>query len=142
MPESALPQLVVKDTRKRWVSWARSIVPALTNRLRPLPAPVAKTTVKEVACILRTRGPVLATGNLNNDLGVPLTLLELSTEHTAAVIELGASRVGEIAYSVALTKPHVADPTKHSWNPDLQPYTAEIEKLRPVIKSVVLEVLS
>lgn len=62
-----------------------------------------------LACILRTRGPVLATkGNLNNDLGVPLTLLELTQEHTAAVIELGASRLGEIAYTVGMTKPHVA----------------------------------
>jgi len=45
---------------------------------------------------------------LNNDLGVPLTLLELAPEHTAAVIELGASRLGEIAYTVGMTKPHVA----------------------------------
>ncbi|WP_259696496.1 Mur ligase family protein, partial [Pseudomonas brassicacearum] len=53
--------------------------------------------------------PVLATrGNLNNDLGAPLTLLELAPEHTSAVIELGASRLGEIAYTVGLTKPHVA----------------------------------
>ncbi|WP_262409290.1 Mur ligase family protein, partial [Pseudomonas viridiflava] len=45
---------------------------------------------------------------LNNELGVPLTLLELGAEHTSAVIELGASRVGEIAFTVSLTKPHVA----------------------------------
>ena len=57
-----------------------------------------KTTVKEMlASILRTQGTVLATrGNLNNDLGVPLTLLELAPGHDSAVIELGASRVGEI----------------------------------------------
>jgi UDP-N-acetylmuramoyl-tripeptide--D-alanyl-D-alanine ligase len=52
---------------------------------------------------------VLATrGNLNNELGVPLTLLELAPQHKAAVIELGASRLGEIAYTVSLTQPHVA----------------------------------
>ena len=45
---------------------------------------------------------VLATrGNLNNQLGVPLTLLELGPQHTGAVIELGASGIGEIAYTVA-----------------------------------------
>jgi UDP-N-acetylmuramoyl-tripeptide--D-alanyl-D-alanine ligase len=61
-----------------------------------------------LASILRTRGPVLATrGNLNNELGVPLTLLELSPAVDAAVIELGASRIGEIALTVSLTKPHV-----------------------------------
>jgi len=71
-----------------------------------------KTTVKEMlASILREglQGPVLATrGNLNNDLGAPLTLLELAPEHVAGVIELGANHVGEIAYTVGLTQPQVA----------------------------------
>ncbi|WP_109511379.1 UDP-N-acetylmuramoyl-tripeptide--D-alanyl-D-alanine ligase [Pseudomonas ovata] len=111
VPGVALPQLVVLDTRK-----ALAQLGAL-NRNAFIDRPVAavtgssgKTTVKEMlASILRTRGPVLATrGNLNNDLGVPLTLLELAAEHCAAVIELGASRVGEIAYTVSLAKPHVA----------------------------------
>ncbi len=111
VPGVALPQLVVLDTRK-----ALAQLGAL-NRNAFIDRPVAavtgssgKTTVKEMlASILRTRGPVLATrGNLNNDLGVPLTLLELAVEHCAAVIELGASRVGEIAYTVSLAKPHVA----------------------------------
>src|SRR5690606_21269096 len=71
-----------------------------------------KTSVKEMlAAILRAGlgGGVLATrGNLNNDLGAPLTLLELDAAHRAAVIELGANHVGEIAYTVSLTRPHVA----------------------------------
>src|SRR5690606_39524126 len=71
-----------------------------------------KTTMKEMlASILREglRGPVLATrGNLNNDLGAPLTLLELGPEHVGAVIELGANHVGEIAYTVGLARPQVA----------------------------------
>jgi len=72
-----------------------------------------KTSVKELlASILRAAygaDAVLATrGNLNNDLGAPLTLLELAAQHNAAVIELGASRVGEIAYTVGLTQPDVS----------------------------------
>ena len=52
---------------------------------------------------------VLATrGNLNNELGVPFTLLELNAQHRAAVVELGASRPGEIAYTAALVQPSVA----------------------------------
>jgi UDP-N-acetylmuramoyl-tripeptide--D-alanyl-D-alanine ligase len=111
VPGSALPQLVVLDTRK-----ALAQLGAL-NRNTFVDRPVAgitgssgKTTVKEMlASILRTRGPVLATrGNLNNELGVPLTLLELGPEYSAAVIEMGASGVGEIAFTVSLTKPHVA----------------------------------
>ncbi|MCU7884346.1 MAG: UDP-N-acetylmuramoyl-tripeptide--D-alanyl-D-alanine ligase, partial [Candidatus Thiodiazotropha sp. (ex Lucinoma annulata)] len=55
-----------------------------------------KTTVKELlAAILRIRGPVLATqGNLNNDIGLPLTLLRLQDERYA-VVELGANHPGE-----------------------------------------------
>jgi UDP-N-acetylmuramoyl-tripeptide--D-alanyl-D-alanine ligase len=107
---STLPQLVVLDTRK-----ALAQLGAI-NRNTFIDKPVAaitgssgKTTVKEMlASILRTRGPVLATrGNLNNELGVPLTLLELAPHYAAAVIELGASRLGEIAFTVSLTKPHV-----------------------------------
>ena len=110
VPESTLPQLVVKNTRE-----ALGQLGALNRRgfdkpVAAITGSSGKTTVKEMlACILRTRGPVLATkGNLNNDLGVPLTLLELTLEHTAAVIELGASRIGEIAYTVAMTQPRVA----------------------------------
>src|SRR5690606_12454066 len=68
-----------------------------------------KTTVKEMlAAILRGCGPVLATrGNLNNELGVPLTLLELAPEHRFAVVEMGAGAVGDIAYCMQLARPQV-----------------------------------
>ncbi len=110
VPESALPQLVVKDTREALGQLGALNRAGYNKPVAAITGSSGKTTVKEMlACILRTRGPVLATkGNLNNDLGVPLTLLELTLEHTAAVIELGASRVGEIAYTVAMTKPRVA----------------------------------
>ncbi|WP_324731681.1 UDP-N-acetylmuramoyl-tripeptide--D-alanyl-D-alanine ligase [Pseudomonas paeninsulae] len=110
-----LPQLLVADTRL-----ALGRLGALNRRAYggPLVAVTGssgKTTVKEMlASILRTAfgaqgGAVLATrGNLNNDLGAPLTLLELAPEHVAAVIELGANHVGEIAYTVGLTRPQVA----------------------------------
>lgn len=68
-----------------------------------------KTTVKEmVAAILAGEGPVLATkGNLNNDIGVPLTLLGLTEQHRFAVIEMGANHPGEIAYTSALAQADV-----------------------------------
>ena len=68
-----------------------------------------KTTVKEmVAAILRTLGPVSATrGNLNNAIGVPLTLCDLAAEHRTAVVELGANHRGEIAVLTALARPSV-----------------------------------
>jgi len=108
--DSTLPQLLVKDTRQALGQLGALNRAAFTRPVAAITGSSGKTTVKEMlASILRTRGAVLATrGNLNNDLGAPLTLLELAAEHTAAVIELGASRLGEIAYTVGLTRPHVA----------------------------------
>lgn len=107
---ASLPQLVVGDTRKALAQLGAINRNAFTDRpVAAITGSSGKTTVKEMlASILKTRGPVLATrGNLNNELGVPLTLLELAPEFDAAVIELGASRIGEIAFTVSLTQPHV-----------------------------------
>jgi UDP-N-acetylmuramoyl-tripeptide--D-alanyl-D-alanine ligase len=68
-----------------------------------------KTTVKEMmTAIAATRGAVLATrGNLNNEIGLPLTLFRLGPEHRVAVLELGANHVGEIARMAAIARPTV-----------------------------------
>ncbi|GAB3475596.1 UDP-N-acetylmuramoyl-tripeptide--D-alanyl-D-alanine ligase [Azotobacter salinestris] len=110
IPEAGLPQLQVADTRVALGLLGSFNRRAYSGPLAAVTGSSGKTTVKEMlASILRTRGPVLATrGNLNNDLGVPLTLLELAPEHVGAVIELGASRIGDIAYTVGLTHPQVA----------------------------------
>jgi UDP-N-acetylmuramoyl-tripeptide--D-alanyl-D-alanine ligase len=68
-----------------------------------------KTTVKEMmAAIARSRGEVLATrGNMNNEIGLPLTLFGLDQQHRAAVLELGANHAGEIARMAAISRPSV-----------------------------------
>jgi UDP-N-acetylmuramoyl-tripeptide--D-alanyl-D-alanine ligase len=68
-----------------------------------------KTTVKEMlAAILRVDQPLLATrGNLNNEIGLPLTLMALNSEHRMAVLEMGANHAGEIARLARLARPHV-----------------------------------
>lgn len=68
-----------------------------------------KTTVKELThAVLSQQYNTLATkGNLNNELGVPLTLLRLRNQHEAAVIEMGANHHGEIAYLTDLTHPTI-----------------------------------
>lgn len=69
-----------------------------------------KTSVKEMlATVLSTQGEVLATsGNFNNHIGAPLTLLRLTGSEPYAVIELGASAIGEIAYTAALANPNIS----------------------------------
>ncbi|WP_252274627.1 UDP-N-acetylmuramoyl-tripeptide--D-alanyl-D-alanine ligase [Pseudomonas subflava] len=110
--DAPLPQLLVADTRIALGQLGALNRAAFAKPLAAITGSSGKTTVKEMlASILRVglNGPVLATrGNLNNDLGAPLTLLELAPEHVGAVIELGANHVGEIAYTVGLTKPDVA----------------------------------
>jgi UDP-N-acetylmuramoyl-tripeptide--D-alanyl-D-alanine ligase len=68
-----------------------------------------KTTTREmIAAILATRGKVLKSeGNLNNEVGVPLTLFGLDASHEAAVIEMGMSHPGEIARLAAIAEPQV-----------------------------------
>jgi UDP-N-acetylmuramoyl-tripeptide--D-alanyl-D-alanine ligase len=68
-----------------------------------------KTTVKEmIASMLALDAPVLATqGNLNNNIGVPLTLARLGEEHRRLVVELGANHPGEIAMLGAMSLPRV-----------------------------------
>ncbi len=71
-----------------------------------------KTTVTQmVAAILRANAPehsLSTQGNLNNDIGVPLTLLHLRAHHRIAVVELGMNHPGEIAYLARIAKPTVA----------------------------------
>jgi UDP-N-acetylmuramoyl-tripeptide--D-alanyl-D-alanine ligase len=69
-----------------------------------------KTTTKEMtAALLATQGPVLKTeGNLNNQYGLPLTLLRLGPEHRFAVLELGMSAAGELRELSSIARPDVA----------------------------------
>jgi len=106
---AGLPALLVDDTLRALGAIARH------HRLR-FALPVVgvtgsngKTTTREmIAAILATRGPVLKTeGNLNNEVGVPLTLLRLDASHAAAVIEMGMNRRGEIGRLTALAEPRV-----------------------------------
>jgi UDP-N-acetylmuramoyl-tripeptide--D-alanyl-D-alanine ligase len=105
-----VPQLVVPDVLQA----LGKLATLLRERLDPVVVGITgsngKTTVKEmVASILRPAGEVLATqGNYNNELGVPLSLFGLEPRHRFAVLEMGASRAGDIAYLAAIARPDVA----------------------------------
>ncbi|MEW5838657.1 MAG: UDP-N-acetylmuramoyl-tripeptide--D-alanyl-D-alanine ligase [Pseudomonadota bacterium] len=112
-PDLAVAQVVVADTRlalgRLAAAWCAQWK-ALGGRLAALTGSNGKTTTKEMlASILRQAGVTLATrGNLNNDIGVPLMLSELDASNAFAVIEMGASHAGEIAYLTRLARPDVA----------------------------------
>ncbi|MCP2232013.1 UDP-N-acetylmuramoyl-tripeptide--D-alanyl-D-alanine ligase [Erwinia sp. V90_4] len=106
----AVAQVVVADTRIALGQIAGWVRQQSTARVVALTGSSGKTSVKEMtAAILRECGETLYTaGNLNNDIGVPLTLLRLTEAHQYAVIELGANHQGEIAYTTELTRPETA----------------------------------
>ena len=112
--QGGFPLLVVKDTRKSLGELAAYWRSRFDIPVVGVTGSNGKTTVKEMlAGILRkaTGSPhaVLATrGNLNNDIGVPLTLLEMRNQHRYAVIEMGMNHPGEISYLASLAKPEVA----------------------------------
>lgn len=87
-------------------AWHRSKMPA---RIIALTGSNGKTTTKEMlASILKNAHPTLATeGNLNNEVGAPLTLLNLTPEHRYAVVELGMNHEGEIARLASVVRPDV-----------------------------------
>jgi UDP-N-acetylmuramoyl-tripeptide--D-alanyl-D-alanine ligase len=96
-----LPQVVVQDSRLALAELAGFWRKKLSVKVVGVTGSNGKTTVKEmIAAICATHGKTLFTqGNLNNDIGVPLTLLKLDDSHRYAVIEMGANHPGEIAYT-------------------------------------------
>ncbi len=108
-PSAVLPQLAVADTRIALGQLAAYWRSRFAIPLVGITGSNGKTTVKEmIAAILAQRGhPLVTRGNLNNDIGVPLTLFRLGVEHDAAVIEMGANHPGEIAYLTDIAQPTV-----------------------------------
>lgn len=104
------PQIVVPDTQVALGQLAAAWRQQFSIPVIAVTGSNGKTTVKEmIASILKQQGSVLSTrGNLNNEIGVPLTLLQLIASHDSAIIEEGASHPGDIAYLTGLVKPTVA----------------------------------
>ena len=104
------PALIVGDTRMALGKLARAWRRRFSLPVVAVTGSNGKTTVKEMlASILGQQGPTLSTrGNLNNDIGVPLTLFGLDHRHVNAVVEMGANHAGEIAYLTRLAEPTVA----------------------------------
>lgn len=104
------PLLRVDDTLKAYQSIAAWWRDQFSIPIVAVTGSVGKTTVKElIAAVLSTRGNVLKTQyNYNNEIGVPKTLLELSSSHNYAVIEMGMRGMGEIALLSQIARPSIA----------------------------------
>lgn len=98
---ASVPHIIVEDTRLALAQMAGAWRNRQAVQLVGITGSNGKTTVKEmVAAILSVSGSTLFTqGNLNNEIGVPLTLLRIQDSHRYAVIEMGANHPGEIAYT-------------------------------------------
>ena len=105
-----LPQILVENTHLALAHIAGAWRERMNLKVIGVTGSNGKTTTKEMlASILTVNDDVLFTqGNLNNDIGVPLTLLRLSPNHRYAVIEMGANHVDEIAYTSQFAKADVA----------------------------------
>ncbi len=108
--DTALPAIQVEDTRVALGSLASFWRQQFKFPVIAVTGSNGKTTVKDmIAGILSQSTTGWATeGNLNNDIGVPLTLLKLRQQHRFAVVEMGMNHRGEIAYLSGLAKPTVA----------------------------------
>ncbi len=108
----SLPALVVPDARIALGELAAGWRAQFSLPLIAVTGSNGKTTVTQmIASILRAHAGdnALSTqGNLNNDIGVPLTLFNLRAHHRIAVVELGMNHPGEIAYLAGLARPTVA----------------------------------
>ncbi|MBM5813044.1 MAG: UDP-N-acetylmuramoyl-tripeptide--D-alanyl-D-alanine ligase, partial [Gammaproteobacteria bacterium] len=108
--DAPLPQVIVADTTVALGALAAAWRARFELPVIGVAGSNGKTTTRELlAAVLAGAGPVLATrGNLNNQVGVPLTLFGLGPQHRHAVIEIGANHPGEVAALARLVRPTIA----------------------------------
>jgi UDP-N-acetylmuramoyl-tripeptide--D-alanyl-D-alanine ligase len=105
----AIPQIVVPDTQVALEKAGHAWRTQFSIPVVGVAGSNGKTTAKEMtAAILGAAGECLATrGNLNNHIGVPLTLFRIDSRHRFAVVEMGANAAGEVAHLVEIGRPTV-----------------------------------
>ena len=108
--EAALPQVVVADTERALASLAAAVQRERATKVLAVTGSNGKTTVKTLLhSILRQLGSAYANpGNRNNEIGLPLAVLDAPDDARFAVYEMGAGKPGDIAYLTAIARPDVA----------------------------------
>ncbi|MEO8777347.1 MAG: UDP-N-acetylmuramoyl-tripeptide--D-alanyl-D-alanine ligase [Rhodanobacter sp.] len=107
--ESTLPQLLVDDAALALGDFASAVRAQRGVRVVGITGSNGKTTVKTlVASILSRHGRThVSAGNQNNELGLPLSLLQMPSDAEYAVLEMGAGKPGDIAYLAAIARPDI-----------------------------------
>jgi UDP-N-acetylmuramoyl-tripeptide--D-alanyl-D-alanine ligase len=105
---ATIPQIVVPNSLDALAKIARYQRKNSHCPIIALTGSNGKTTVKEMIASILPQPSYATLGNLNNHIGVPLNVVNLSDQHNYAVFELGANHIGEIAHTVAIVQPHIA----------------------------------
>jgi UDP-N-acetylmuramoyl-tripeptide--D-alanyl-D-alanine ligase len=107
--DTSVPQVRVPDALMALQTLAHRWRQSFTLPIVAVAGSNGKTTAKEMtAAILARLGPCMAThGNLNNHIGVPVTLMRLESSHRSAVVEMGANRIGDVAELMKIAAPTV-----------------------------------
>src|SRR3990167_1649374 len=103
----AIPQFVVASTLDALAKLAVYHRQTITCPVIAITGSNGKTTVKEMIHCILPKPAHKSPGNLNNHIGVPLSVMALNPSSRYAVFELGANHAGEIAYTVDMVKPEV-----------------------------------
>jgi len=109
-PLPNVPCLLVEDTTKALGQIAKVWASQFSLKKAAITGSCGKTTVKELVggILSESFNTLMTQGNLNNEIGLPITLFRLKPEHEMAVYEIGANHAGEIAWTAGLIEPDVA----------------------------------
>jgi UDP-N-acetylmuramoyl-tripeptide--D-alanyl-D-alanine ligase len=113
--EGPLPQVVVADTERALAAFAAALQHTRTTRIAAITGSNGKTSVKALLLPILQRATVLGElgayanpGNRNNEIGLPLAVLDAPEHAQFAIYEMGAGKPGDIAYLTAIARPDVA----------------------------------
>ena len=108
--DSALPQVVVADTERALAAFAAALQQTRSTKVIAITGSNGKTSVKSLLLpILQRVGAAYANpGNRNNEIGLPLAVLDAPEDAQFAIYEMGAGKPGDIAYLTAIARPDVA----------------------------------
>ena len=106
----AIPQIVVADTQLALAAWAGAVQRTRKTKIAAITGSNGKTSVKALlTAILKTHGPAYSTpGNRNNEIGLPLAVLDAPDDVPFAVYEMGAGQPGDIEYLTRIVRPNTS----------------------------------